>query len=96
MLNAVDVNKAFGETLRTLRDRSGVSQTELASRSGLGRTTIANMELGGQAATVFQLYVLAHALGAEPAELLPDIAHAWASDDAARLIRNREAILNSF
>ncbi|HZO95695.1 MAG TPA: helix-turn-helix transcriptional regulator [Candidatus Baltobacteraceae bacterium] len=95
VLHPFDVNKAFGERLRAERELAGISQSELASRSKIGRTTIANMEVGGQAATVYQMLVLADALGVEPATLLPQPSAT--STDAGiveRLLRQRQAILN--
>ena len=91
---AFEVNRAFGEKLRSTRDKAGLSQAELASRSSTGRTTIANMEIGGQAATVFQLFALAQALGVTPADLLPDLPSTTSSDDIQRLLLRRQAILS--
>jgi HTH-type transcriptional regulator/antitoxin HipB len=95
VLNAFEVNRAFGERLRAERERAGVSQAELATRSGIGRTTIANMEIGGQAATLFQMIVLAGALSIEPGSLLPTVPERTTDDDVVeRLLRQRQAILS--
>ena len=95
MLHAFEVNKAFGERLRAERERAGISQTELATRAQIGRTTIANMEIGGQAATIYQMFVLAGALGIEPAILLPRLSERSTDDDVVeRLLRQRQAILS--
>lgn len=95
MPHAFEVNKAFGERLRAERERASVSQSELATRSRIGRTTIANMEVGGQAATLYQMYVLAEALGIEPTALLPRLSERLTHDDIVeRLLRQRQAILS--
>jgi transcriptional regulator with XRE-family HTH domain len=94
MLSPYEVNRAFGVRLRTARDQAQFSQSQLAARSEIGRTTIANMELGAQAATVFQIVRLAQAMGLEPRDLLPDLSQVATDDaDVARMIRHREAIL---
>ena len=92
--HAFEVNKAFGERLRAERERAGISQVELATRSQIGRTTIANMEIGGQDATLYQMFVLAGALGIEPATLLPRLSEESTNDAIVeRLLRQRQAIL---
>ncbi len=95
VLHAFEVNKAFGQRLRAERERLGISQAELANRAQIGRTTIANMEVGGQGATLYQMFVLATALGVEPTSLLP-APPSRSSDDVLveRLLRQRQAILS--
>lgn len=94
VLSAFDVNRAFGVKLRTLRDRARLSQIQLAERSKVGRTTIANMEAGAQAASIFQIFALATAMGVSPHELLPDLS-SYAESDVDRMMRTRAAILGS-
>ena len=92
--HAFEINKAFGEQLRAARERAGISQSELATRSQIGRTTIANMEIGGQAATLYQMFALARALDIEPSSLLPRLSERSTDDDLVeRLLRQRQAIL---
>jgi transcriptional regulator with XRE-family HTH domain len=64
--------KEFGRRLRDLRKAAGLSQLALAERVGLSRTSITNIELGRQHIPLHVLYPLASALGAPPAQLLPD------------------------
>lgn len=93
MLYAFEVNRAFGRRLREVRERKGISQQDLAVRSEIGRTTIANIEMGGQSTSLFQMLALARALGIAPQELLPDASQEPASDLVKRLERQRELLL---
>ena len=61
-----------GARLRALRHRAKLSQRELAERIGADITVIANYENGRAAPRVDRLGRLAQALGASPADLLPD------------------------
>lgn len=61
----------FGRRLRTAREAGGLSQSELAARVGLGRTSITNIETGRQRVPLHLLLELAAALGVQPASLLP-------------------------
>jgi transcriptional regulator with XRE-family HTH domain len=63
--------REFGLRLKLLRVRSGMTQEELADRAGMHRTFIGLLERGESGTNVERLVDLAHALGVEPAELLP-------------------------
>ncbi|MGH7751080.1 MAG: helix-turn-helix domain-containing protein [Candidatus Dormibacteria bacterium] len=93
-ISAEDVNRRFGAYLLRGRERAGLTQLELARRAGIGRTTVANMELGAQAATIYQLIALASALGVDPGSLLPD-RPATTQNDALvdRHVRLRRSLL---
>lgn len=65
------LNAAFGQHLRELRTRAGMSQDALGRRAGLSRTSITNIEVGRQHVSLDVLYRLADGLGQEPEELLP-------------------------
>lgn len=94
MLTAHAVNRAFGAHLREARAKANLSQSQLSTKSGIGRTTIANMELGTQAATIFQIFLLADALEISPESLLPDYNRMRSVDaDLERLMRYRQSIL---
>jgi transcriptional regulator with XRE-family HTH domain len=58
--------------VRTARERIGMTQTELAGRLGLSRTSITNIERGRQVVLVHQLLALSVALEISAADLLPD------------------------
>lgn len=64
----------FGENVRRLRLSAGLSQEELAQRSGLHRTYVSDVERGVRNIGLANTVKLAHALGVEPARLLEGIA----------------------
>jgi transcriptional regulator with XRE-family HTH domain len=55
--------------LRDARHRAGLTQTQLAERTGTDTTTIAKYETGARTPYVERLATLAHALGVTPATL---------------------------
>ena len=71
VMDEESINKAFGGRLRAERRRSLLTQEDLARRVGIGRTTIANIEMGRQSVSVPLLYRLAASLGVAPENLLP-------------------------
>ncbi|PBI84099.1 putative HTH-type transcriptional regulator [Variovorax boronicumulans] len=62
---------AQGARLRDLRKRKGLTIDDLAQRSGLHFNTVGRIERGVSDASLAQLYVMALALGVDPAELNP-------------------------
>lgn len=58
-----DLNAAFAEVLRQLRERAGLSQEALAEKSGLDRTYISLLERAQRQPTLKTLVRLADALG---------------------------------
>ena len=94
MLAPFDVNKRFGNLLRTVRERHGISQLQLSRRSTIGRTTIANIELGTQSVTLHQVVLIAASLDIDPRSLIPDLGELMKTDpESARLMRHRDNIL---
>lgn len=65
-----ELYERIGFALRKQRDKIGMTQATLAELSGLSRTSVTNIERGGQALLVHQLLELAKALGVSPASLL--------------------------
>ena len=63
---------AFGRGLRKARVEAELTQRELASRVGLARTSITNIERGTQPVSLHHLFVLSSAVGVRPEALLPD------------------------
>lgn len=61
----------LGYRIRIARDASGLSQMELATKAGLSRVSITNLELGRQRSPLTIVYRIAQALGIKPARLLP-------------------------
>jgi transcriptional regulator with XRE-family HTH domain len=54
--------KKFGQRLRYLRLKQGLSQEELAERADLHRTYISSVELGKRNVSLKNIEALAHAL----------------------------------
>ena len=68
-----EVALQFGENLRRLRRRKGLSQEELAIRASLHRTEIGMLENGLRVARITTLLQLSGALEVEPGELMAGI-----------------------
>ena len=56
--------------LKRLRTSAGISQEELADRAGLHRTYISSIERAQRNVSLENIFLIAEALGATPAELL--------------------------
>lgn len=57
---------------RIAKARGHMTQQQLAEKVEMSRASIANIERGNQSVSLFNLYVIAEALGiADPADLLP-------------------------
>ena len=64
----------FAARLQSLRERAGLSQYELARRTGLTRQTVSRLEMGDRDPTWGTVQLLALALGADFRELAdPDV-----------------------
>lgn len=66
----MDVVALFGKNVRRLRDREGLSQEELAFRTGMKRSYLSDLERGTRNPTVRALGRLADALSVAPSRLL--------------------------
>lgn len=64
------IEHILSQNLRRLRAEKGLSQEELADRSGLDRTYISGVERGVRNPTVAVLGKIASGLGVEPYRLL--------------------------
>lgn len=60
----------FGRNLKRLRIAAGLSQEELAARSGLHRTYISSVERGNRNVSLENIFALAEALKSDPRDLL--------------------------
>jgi transcriptional regulator with XRE-family HTH domain len=69
----MDMRKLVGRNAARLRKAAGLTQEQLAERSGFSQQYISKLEQGRRNPTVVTLYELAAGLGATPADLLrPD------------------------
>lgn len=66
------IRRNFGDLLRKKRHELGISQDELASRSGLHRTYIGSVERGETNLSLENIFVLAKALDCSSKELVPE------------------------
>lgn len=63
-------NQAFGERMRELRAREGISQDGLAREADVHPTAIGRIERGGREPRLTTILKLADGLGVEPGELV--------------------------
>lgn len=61
---------AFGQVLRALRKRQGLSQEQLGYEAGVERNYISLLELGRNSASVKTIFKLARALGVSVTEFV--------------------------
>lgn len=64
---------AIGKKIRWARNNAGMSQTTLARMIGFNRSSVANLEAGRQRIALHLFALIAEALNADPAALLPDV-----------------------
>ena len=69
---AIDVYMKVGAQIRSRRTEAGMTQACLASKAGLGRTSLTNIENGTQSILLHQLVDVACALRLDPSLLLVD------------------------
>lgn len=65
-----DIQEKVGKKVRAIRKQRGLSQEELAFRSGLHRTYISDIERGDRNVSIKNIEKIARALGVKPSELL--------------------------
>ncbi len=66
----IGLEHAFGKVLRQLRMSRNLSQQELATESGLGRTFISLLERGLRRPSLSTIFLLSRPLGLSPAQLV--------------------------
>ena len=64
-----EAQRAFGQALRTERDKTGLSQEELAAQAGLDRSYVGSVERGERNVSLVNIIKLARALNVSPAKL---------------------------
>ena len=67
------INRMLGQRIRTLRSKNKITQQQLAADLEISRTSITNIEAGGQKISVHLLYEVSRALNVTFLELLPSI-----------------------
>jgi len=65
--------KSFGETIKTLRKRRGISQEELAHLSGLDRSYVGGVERGERNISLINILKIANALNLSLNQLFKEI-----------------------
>ncbi len=68
-----DLSSQFGIKLREIRELAGISQDDLALKSGIDRSYVGRIERGEVNVSLEKVYMLAATLGCSPCELLPNI-----------------------
>lgn len=66
------VARIFGQRVRFLRIKKGISQEELADRCGVHRTYMGRIERGETNITLTNIHKVARGLGVSPASLLDE------------------------
>lgn len=72
-LDERDADRYVGRKIREQRKAVGMSQADLASCAGFTRSSVANIEAGRQGLPAIRLAVVAAALGADIASLIPPV-----------------------
>lgn len=75
-LRAMDAHARFGETLRRLRIRKGLTQEDLAFRVGISVVYLSGLERGRRNPTLSIILGLAGALGVRPESLVRNLGDA--------------------
>ena len=70
-MNPESLYRRIGAFIATRRRQLEFKQEELASRVGISRASLANIENGRQSVLVHHLYAIAKALDLQPGDLLP-------------------------
>lgn len=66
------LNKKFGALLRRHRKKAKLTQEDLSAKCNISRTSITNIEIGNQQATLSTILRFANALNINPSELMPE------------------------
>ncbi|MFE4115788.1 helix-turn-helix domain-containing protein [Priestia sp. YIM B13448] len=66
----MNIEKAFGEVLKQMRNKKKMSQEQLALEANLERTYISMMERGTRKPTINTIFKLSRVLGIKPSQLI--------------------------
>ena len=80
------IYKDFGRLFKMHRNTAGYTQDEIATKVGLVRTSITNIEQGRQHVSLQMIYQLANAVGVAPQELLPNVPLTTKNDSLERTL----------
>ncbi len=72
--------EVLGQRVRQVRERQQLKQEDLATRVGMSRATITQVENGQQKVHLQSLYLIAAALGAAIADILPTVGELSSPD----------------
>lgn len=79
---SLDPKALFGQRLKELRRRAGISQEHLADLAGLDRTYISGVERGKRNISLENICRIAKALNVDPGNLLKGLrSRNWPRDD---------------
>ena len=67
------IRRAFGDALRELRTRAGISQEKLAEKARLNRTYVGDVERGERNIAIVNIVKLCRALGVRLSEFFRDV-----------------------
>lgn len=71
----MDMRKLVGENVKNARIAMGITQEELAERSGFSQQYISGVECGRRNPTIVTIYELAQALGVSHEALVKSVAN---------------------
>ena len=72
----MDMRLLVGRNAKRIRTARGLTQEELAERSGFSQQYLSDLERGRRNPTIVSLWELAQALGATPVDLITPDDHA--------------------
>ncbi len=78
-----DVNELFGNAIRTLRKRSGLSQDTLAHRAEIDRTYMSSIERGKKNPTIKVIYKLSVGLGITVSDIVNEFEKNIPNDESS-------------
>ena len=70
IVGVMSISEAFGQIVRGLRQKKGLSQEDLAGLCGLHRNAIGLLERGERIPSIETAFALAHGLGIKPSTLM--------------------------
>ena len=75
------VDRTAGKILRRLRDRAGITQMELARKTGVSYQTIQKLESGETRINIGRLFDLTYVLKTKPSDIVALVEFEFEKDD---------------